>query len=259
MRAALTRVFAIAGNTMREVIRNRILYVLLFFAILLIFTGIVLSALSYVEQERILQDVGLAAIRLFGTVIAIFLGVGVLHKEVDRRTIYAILSKPVSRSEFVLGKYLGLTATIWLLLLIMSAAFALVSLAAGAPMGWGHAAALALSGVEMSIVVAVATLFSAFTTPMLASFFAAGIWVVGHLSRDLRALGGQSELAGVRALTTWLHRLFPDLEHFNLTVQAVHGLPIAPAEVVLPLAYGAGYASLVLIAAMFLFARRDLR
>lgn len=256
---AWVRIWTLAGNTLREVIRNRILYVLLFFAILLIATGVVLSALSYVEQERILQDVGLGAIRLFGTVIAIFLGVGVLHKEVDRRTIYTILSKPLSRSEFVLGKYLGLAATIWLQLLIMSAVFVLVSLLANAPLGAGHAAALVLSGIEMAVMVAVATLFSSFTTPMLASFFTAGIWVVGHLTRDLRQLTSQSELAGVRELTVWVHRLLPDLESFNLTVQAVHGLPIAPSEVSLPIVYGIGYASLVLILAMVLFERRDFR
>ncbi|UCE86443.1 MAG: ABC transporter permease subunit [Deltaproteobacteria bacterium] len=256
---ALIRIYTLAGNTLREVIRNRILYVLLCFAIVLIATGVVLSALSYVEQERILQDVGLGSIRLFGTVIAIFLGVGVLHKEVDRRTIYTILSKPISRSEFVLGKYLGLTATIWLQLLIMSAAFALISWLAHAPLGTGHAAALLLSGLEMSLMVAVATLFSAFTTPMLASFFTAGIWVVGHLTRDLRQLASHSDVSAVRELAVWIHRLLPDLESFNVSIQAVHGLPIEGSEVTLPIAYGIGYASLVLILAIVLFERRDFR
>ena len=93
---------------MREAVRNRVLYVLLFFALVLIGTGVLLSTLSYVERERILQDVGLASIRLFGAAIAIFVGVGLIHKEVERRTIYTILSKPVSRTEFLLGKYAGL-------------------------------------------------------------------------------------------------------------------------------------------------------
>ena len=256
---SLMRVWTLAANTLREVIRDKILYVLVFFAILLIGTGVVLSALSYVEQERILQDVGLGAIRLFGAVIAIFLGVGVLHKEVDRRTIYTVLSKPVSRSEFVVGKYLGLVATLWLQLLIMSAAFASVSLVAGAPLGLGHAAALYLFGIEMALIVAVATLFSAFTTPLLASFFTGGIWMVGHLSRDLRHLGARSELDAVRQLTEWIHRVLPDLESFNVTVQAVHRLPIPPSEIWLPTVYGLGYASLVLFFATLLFARRDFR
>jgi Cu-processing system permease protein len=256
---SLGRVATLAGNTIREVIRNRILYVLLCFAILLIGMGVLLSTLSYVEQERILQDVGLGAIRLFGTAIAILLGVGILHNEVERRTIYTVLSKPISRSEFVLGKYAGMVATIWLQLLIMSAAFAIVSLLAGARLGPGHAAALALSGLEMSVVVAVATLFSAFTTPLLASFFTAGIWMVGHLTRDLRELGAQSDVEGMRTFTVWLHRVFPDLEVFNVTVQAVNDLPIPAREVWLPAVYALGYAGALVAVAMLLFERRDLR
>ncbi len=186
------RIRAIAANTMREAIRNKVLYTLLFFAILLIATGVLLSTLSYIERERILQDVGLAAIRLFGAAIAIFLGVGLIHKEVDRRTIYTILSKPISRAEFLLGKYLGLVATIWLQVAIMVLAFAGVSLLTGAPLGAGYAAAFLLAGVELALLVAVATLFSCFTTPMLASCYTVGIYLVGHLTRDLRDLGARS-------------------------------------------------------------------
>ena len=112
------------------------------------------------ERERILQDVGLAAIRFFGAAIAIFMGVGLIHREVERRTIYTILSKPVTRARFLAGKYLGLVATLWLQLAIMVAAFVVVSLASGAPLGRGHAIALGLVAVELAVVVAFATLFS---------------------------------------------------------------------------------------------------
>ena len=121
-----TRVGAIAGNTVREAIRNKILYALLFFGVMLIGIGIFVSTLSYVESERILQSVGLASIRLFGAAIAIFVGVGLIHKEVDRRTIFTILSKPVSRTEFLIGKYLGLVATLWMQVAIMAGAFVVV-------------------------------------------------------------------------------------------------------------------------------------
>ena len=121
------RVTAIATNTLREAIRNKVLYVLLFFALLLISTGVLLSTLSYVERDRILQDVGLAAIRLFGAAMAIFLGVGLIHKEVDRRTIYTVLSKPLSRAEFLLGKYLGLVATLWLQMVVMGLGFVAIN------------------------------------------------------------------------------------------------------------------------------------
>lgn len=255
----LSRLYAIAANTMREAIRNRVLYTLLFFAILLIGAGVLLSTLSYVEQERILQTLGLSAIRIFGVAIAIFVGVGLIHKEVDRRTIYTILSKPVRRSEFLLGKYFGLVATIWLQAGIMTAAFAAVSLGTGAPLTAGHAAALSLVAVELALVVAVATLFSTFTTPLLASLFTTGLYVAGQLSRDLRDLGAQSDVQVVRDATAALYQVLPDLSTFNRSLEAVHGLPVAASDVVLPTLYAAGYISLVLIAATTIFARRDFR
>jgi ABC-type transport system involved in multi-copper enzyme maturation permease subunit len=185
--------------------------------------------------------------------------VGLIYKEVDRRTVYTILSKPLSRSEFLLGKYLGLVVTIWMQMGIMVAAFVLVSLFAGAPLLMGHAAAFALTAVELALMVAIATFFSAFTTPMLASLFSTGIWVVGNLTRDLRDIGARSDLESVRSATVWLHRLLPDLESFNLTIEAVHGLPITASDVWMPLCYGAGYVGIVLVCAVGIFERRDFR
>ena len=152
---ALARVWTIARNTVREAIRSKLLYALLFFAILLILSGVFLASLSYVETERILQDIGLAAIRLFGVAIAVFVGVGLIYKEVDRRTVYTILSKPLTRAEFLLGKYVGLVLAAWMQLGIMIVTFALVSWLAGAPLGAAHAAAFALMAFEFAVVVEV--------------------------------------------------------------------------------------------------------
>jgi ABC-type transport system involved in multi-copper enzyme maturation permease subunit len=256
---SLVRVDAIARNTVREAIRNRILYVLLFFGVLLIGTGILVSSLSYVETERILQSVGLSSLRLFGAMIAIFVGVGLIHKEVERRTIYTILAKPVSRTEFLLGKYLGLVATLWLQVAIMALAFVAVSLLAGAPLHSGHAAAIGMAAVELAILVGVATLFSSFTTPILASLFSAGIYAIGHVSRDLLELGAQSEGAGVARVTWLLHKIAPDLESFNLTVQAIHQLPIEASQIWLPIGYALCYVVALLGLASLIFERRDFR
>jgi len=253
------RVGTIAANTMREAIRSRVLYTLLFFAVLLIGTGVLLSTLTYVESERILQSVGLAAIRLFGAAIAIFVGIGLIHREVERRTIYTILSKPISRAEFLLGKYLGLVATIWLQVVIMGLAFAAVSWLAAAPLTAQHAMALGLTAVELAVIVALATLFSSFTTPMLAALFTTGLYVLGHLSRDLRDLGAHSEVQSVRLAASALHRLLPDLESFNLTTQALHALPVPGSDVVVATLYGAGYAALLLVLAVVVFDRRDFK
>jgi ABC-type transport system involved in multi-copper enzyme maturation permease subunit len=253
------RILGIARNTLREAIRDRVLYTLLFFALALIGTGVLLSTLSYVERERILQDVGFAAVRLFSVAIAIFVGIGLVHREVERRTVFTILSKPISRGEFLLGKYVGLLATLWLLIGVMAAGFAGVSALAGAPLGGGHAAAFLGIAAEVAVVVAIALCFSSFTTPMLASLFTAGVWLIGHLSRDLRALGAQSDLASTRRATEVLYRALPDLEAFDLTTQAAHQLPLAASDLVLPLAYGAGWVVLALLAAVGIFARRDFR
>ncbi|MCC6640757.1 MAG: ABC transporter permease [Deltaproteobacteria bacterium] len=249
----------ISANTVREAVRSRVLYTLLFFAVLLIGTGVLLSTLTYVERERILQSVGLAAIRLFGAAIAIFVGIGLIHREVERRTIYTILSKPISRCEFLLGKYLGLVATIWIQLVIMGLAFVAVSWLAGAPLTHQIGLALGLAAVELAVIVAFATLFSAFTTPMLAALFTTGLYVLGHLSRDLRDLGARSDDGGVRLVATALYRVLPDLESFNLTTQALHALPVSGHEVGLALLYGAGYCGALLALAVVVFDRRDFK
>jgi len=255
----IQRIWAIATNTVREAVRNKLLYTLLFFAVFVIAVAVLIATLSYVEGERIIQDVGLAAIRLFSLGIAVFVGIGLIHGEVERRTIYTILSKPVSRTDFLLGKWLGLVLTVWMQLVLMGVAFTAVSLATGAPLDAGHVTALSMVGMELVVVVAIATFFSSFTTPMLSALFTLGIWAAGHLSRDLYALGQQAENPTLTTAATWLYRLLPDLEGFNLTIQAVHGLPITAEEVALPILYGVGYATAVLIAAAAIFRRRDMK
>jgi len=256
---SVLRVAALATNTVRQAIRSRLLYTLLFFGLVLIATSVAVSSLSYVESERIVQDVGLAAIRLFGVGIAIFVGVGLIHDEIEGRTIYTILSKPLSRSEFIVGKYTGLLLTVWVQLGIMSVAFLAVSWAVGAPVGWNLIAALGLIGIELMVVVAIATFFSSFTTPLLSSLFSVGIYMAGHLTREIRSLGLQSNDAAVEFLGRTVYRVLPDLESFNLSVQVVHGLPISSLEIGLPVVYGFGYSVVLLLASALIFERRDLR
>ncbi len=250
---------AIAANTVRDAIRSRVLYILVFFAVVMIGTSVLLATLSYVERERILQDVGFGAIRFFGAAIAIFMGVGLIHREVERRTIYTILSKPVTRAQFLAGKYLGLVATLWLQLAIMVAAFVLVSLATGAPLGQSHAVALGLVAVELAVVVAFATLFSSFATPFLAACYSVGLYLVGHLTRDLRSLGATADSEAVQEATRWIHRAFPDLSALNRGIEAVHGLPIPLPEVGYSLGMGVAWCLFFLLVAVVVFERRDFR
>ncbi len=258
MTGSLGRIVPIAINTLREAVRNRLLYTLLFFAVAMIGFSVLIASLSYVEGERIIQDMGLASIRLFSVGIAIFVGIGLIHGEVERRTIYTILSKPVTRSEFLLGKFWGLLVTVWIQLVLMSLAFAAVSLLVGAGFHLGHAAALFLVGVELMVIVAVATLFSSFTTPMLSALFTLGIYALGHLSRNLYFLGQQSDDESVQRAASLIYRVLPDLESFNLSLEAAHGLPISGGDVTLATLYGVAYSVVLLVLAAFIFHRRDL-
>jgi ABC-2 family transporter protein len=198
-------------------------------------------------------------VRFFGVAIAIFVGIHLIHREVDRRTVYTILSKPLSRGEFLLGKFFGLVLTIWLQMAIMGAVFVAISLAVGAPLGPAHLAFFALTAVELALVVAIATFFSAFTTPVLAAFFTFGVWVLGHGSRDLRDIGAGADSRWFQWVTWLIHRVLPDLETFNLSSAAAHLLPLTASDWLLPILYGAGYLTLVLFAAVAVFERRDLR
>jgi hypothetical protein len=141
----------------------------------------------------------------------------------------------------------------------MGVAFALVSLAAGAPLAWQHAAFGLLVAVELALVVALATLFSTFTTPMLAAFFTTGLWAVGQLSRELRDLGAASGAPAVKALTGFVYRVLPDLRSFDLAVETAHLLPLTPSDVLLPVAYGFGYTTLLLLVSVAIIERRDFR
>jgi ABC-type transport system involved in multi-copper enzyme maturation permease subunit len=253
------QIFAIAVNTVRDAVRNKVLYILVFFSLVMIGTSALLATLSYVERGRILQDVGFSTIRFFGAAIAIFMGVGLIHRELERRTIYTILSKPVTRMQFLAGKYLGLVATLWLQLGIMLLAFVGVSLAAGAPLGSGHAIAFGLVAVELALVVAFATLFSSLATPFLAACYSVGLYLVGHLTRDLRAIGATSESEVVKQVTVWIHRVFPDLSGLNRVVEAVHQLPIPAPEVGYALLMGLAWCVGFLLVAVVVFERRDFR
>ena len=255
----MSPVWIVAKNTFREAARDRLLTTILFFGGVLVASSVVLAPLTLGEQARIIRDLGMTAVNVFAMLLVIFVGTGLVYREIEQKTIYAVLSQPLSRTQFLLGKFLGLALTIWMQMAVMVAVFAAVSLATGAPLGGAHAAAFVLGAVELALVVAVATFFSAFTSPMLASFFAVGVWVAGNLTRNLRDIGASSELPLVVLTTRWLHRALPDLASFNLTLEAAHGLPVTGSDVWLALAYGTGYAVVVLVAAVAVFERRDFR
>src|SRR2546423_15115422 len=163
----MNRVFAIAHNTFREAVRNKILYALLVFAIGVIRFALPLGQMSLTEQARVTRDVGLAGIELFGILIAVFIGVNLVHKEIDRKTIYALVPKPLYRFEFIIGKYFGILATVAVMVVVMTGILLLVLVAQEAPIEGSLIRAVTLLFLELMVVTSVAVLFSSFSSPFL--------------------------------------------------------------------------------------------
>lgn len=257
--SGLWRTWAVAENTFREAVRDRLLYNLLLFAALMIGSSIVLAKLHVGYDERIYRDVGLAAIALFGALIAIFVGVNLVNREISLHTVYAMLAKPVHRHEFLLGKYLGLVVLLAIEVTLMSALFLALLWFKDSAVTAGMGAAIALIFLELSLVTAVALFFSSFTTPYLAGMFTVALWIIGHLLADLRAFGEQSGAEAFRPLTEALYWSLPNLDRLDLKAEAASGQPIEAARVAWAALYALLYSSALLAAGVLLFRRRDFR
>ncbi len=246
----------IALNTFKEAVRDRVLYLLLFFAAVSIIFSRVLALLTVGDRVKIIKDVGLASISLFGVLMAILIGTGLVYKEIEKRTIFTLISKPIRRHEFLLGKFFGLVVT----LAVMVAAMSLIFLAIVFFHTWTVEARLFLAVVyiflELVLVTAVAILFSSFSTPILSSLFALAFYLIGHFSWSLETLIKKARGTGKTALQI-LHLVLPDLENFNLKTEVVHGLPLSAANLLYAAAYGLVYTAFVLVLAVLIFRRRD--
>jgi ABC-type transport system involved in multi-copper enzyme maturation permease subunit len=255
----MSRVAVIAFNTFKENLRDKILYNLVFFALLLIGSSVLLSTLTIGERSKIITDLGLASINLFGVVIAIFVGIGLVNKEIERRTIYTILAKPVSRLEFLIGKYAGLTLTLLVNVSVMVVGFLLTLLVTQSKVAPALFNALGLIFVELLVITAVAVLFSTFTTPTLSAIFTMAIYVIGHLTADLKDLAMKLPNILTKGILQALYYVLPNLEYFNRKGQAVHGIPIELSYVATAVVYGLAYGAVVLFLAGVIFQRRDFK
>jgi len=247
---------AIALNTFREAIRDRILYLLLVFALVLIGFSRLLSLLTVGDEEKIIKDLGLSAISLFGVLISVFVGVSLVYKEIERRTILTLLANPVRRWQFVAGKYAGLLLVLGLNVGLMFAALsALLWIRGESPSRLLPAVLLIM--VELAIVTAFATLFSAYTNPILAALGTLAVYVAGHLSWSLDLLKQRLPEGVWRQLCDVLHAVLPNLDRLDLKAQVVHGIATPAGYVGAAVAYGASYSVVVLILACAVFERRN--
>lgn len=260
----MSRIGALALNTFREAIRNRVLYVLLFFAVGLIASSLALGQLSLHEEARVTRDVGLGGIALGAAIIGIFIGVNLVHKEIDKKTVFALIPKPIYRSEFILGKFAGIVLTLAVLVAIMSAMLFGTLFIQGAADSGPVVRAIVLLFFQSVVVVAVAVLFSSFTTPILSGLFTLGLIVVGRSTPELRELIAKLPGGAARLLLGALLRAFPDLNIYYVSGAmmggqrvSVHGAYVDWSYVAVAGAYGAAYSACALVLAMIIFARRD--
>lgn len=259
---AWRRVAAIARNAFREAVRDRVLYNLVVFVLLLIAGAIFLGELSAGQEAKVIVDLGLSAILLFGVFIAIFVGVGLVYKEIERRTLYAILSKPIGRGEFLLGKYLGLCLTLLVNVAIMGVGLSLALLYV--KRGWDPLVvriwpAILLIYLELMILTGVAMLFSAFSSPALSALLTFFVFVIGHFSGDLKTLAGSMGSVPARWSFAGLYYLLPNLANYNAITAAAHGQVPEARAIIAALVYGLIYIGVLLAATTLVFSRRNLK
>jgi len=229
-----------------------------------------LGQLTAGQDVKIIKDLGLGAIAVFGLFIAIFIGIGLVSKEVERRSIYSLLAKPISRPQFIAGKYAGLVLTLAVNIAVMTAALYVVlgymtwMETAEFKAGWDAPGvdprmlkAILLIFVELMIVTAIALFFSTFSTPMLSAAFTFGLFVVGHFSGDLRSLGQVVDSPATAALARGLYWVLPNLAQFDVRSQVVHAEPVRLGYLLWTMAYAALYIAVLLVASMLIFSRRD--
>lgn len=255
-----TRIWVIAQNVFWETIRDRILYLAGLFAVIIVAAAALLPQVAAGTEDKILLDVGLAALGLIGLIVAVFVGTGLVNKEIEKRTVLVLIAKPVSRSEFIVGKHIGLSAVILVLLTVMSAIYlGVLSLNQIAYPLESILLSLGFLFLELSLIVAVAILFGVFTSSLLATLLTFAVYLMGHFSQDLVALSQLSENPDVQRVVQGLYLVLPDLSRLTWRNQAIYGLELfpAPPELLAHAGYGILYTFLLLLIATFIFSRRE--
>ncbi len=256
------RIRAIAANTFREAVRDRVLYNLVVFAILMVGSALIFGEISIGIERQVLINLGLAAISLFGIVIAIFIGIGLVSKEIEKKTLYTVLgARPVRRWEFILGKYSGLAGT-----LVVNAGFMAIGFFAALLYLDRHfqradlylLIALYFIVLQFLLITAIAIFFSTFSTPLMSAIFAFSLFVIGTFAEDLRSFAALTT-GGTKYLATGLAWLVPNFSAFNVISEVAHSFPIAGRLVLYNSVYAVLYVLVCLSAAVIVFERRNFK
>lgn len=256
-----SRIFHIATNTFREAVRDRVLYNLIAFALLMSAAAVLVGQISIEIERLVVINLGLTAVSLFGIVIAIFIGIGLVSKEIDKRTLYTVLSRPVRRWEFIAGKFFGLAGTLVVNTFFMAiGVFAALAYVAHqfVSSDVGVLVALYFIVLQFVIITALALFFSSFSTPIFSAIFAFWLFVIGSFAQDLRNFAAMTH-GFTRWLATGAAYLVPNFSALNVITQVAHGDPVPHNLIFLNTAYAVVYSVAVLSAAVLIFERRNLK
>ena len=253
----MKNIIVIAKNTFRETIRDRILYGILGFAFVFILFTLFLGSISLGEDLQIIKSLGLAGIYLFSIIITIFLGGSLIYKEVEKRTLYFVLSKPVSHKDVILGKFIGLFVSILLTTVLMTGVYLAVIGYKGGGIDYGALRVILLQTAELGLLISLSILFSTFSRPLPSTLYAIIVLYIGH-SLDLLIQSAQKSSVFVRSLAQALYYILPNLEKFNIRNLVIYNAHISWIQIVLPVGYAILYSAILLSAAILLFKKRDL-
>jgi ABC-type transport system involved in multi-copper enzyme maturation permease subunit len=256
------RIMTIAMGAFKESVRERVLYNLIVFALLMIGAAILMGSISVGVERIILVNLGLGAISVFGLLIAIFIGIDLVSKEIERRTIYNILSKPVTRAEFIVGKYAGLLVTLFVNTAIMTSGFYLALAIQKRGLEFGDLSlliAIYFILLQLAIVVGVAIFFSCISTPILSAVFTFCLFVIGNFSSDIRWFGQGSGSPFLEKATAVLYYILPNFGDFNIIDQVAHGVKIPGIFITANTCYALLYIAVLLSGAVMIFEEREFK
>jgi ABC-type transport system involved in multi-copper enzyme maturation permease subunit len=247
----------IAINTFRESARNKIFYLLVFFGILFALSSKLISFLTLGDAMKVLKDTGLAAINFFSVLIAIFTGINLVYKEIEKRTIFNILSKPVSRDQFILGKFLGLALTMLTALAAMAGIFFLFVWLSGGGLDLKIILYFFMLYLELLIIVALSLLFSSFTTPILAFIFTVSLYLIGHVMWTFNEFKMVLKIPAWRTFTLIIYYLLPNLDKFNIKNEVVLNAAFNPWTILFSILYALAYILALLAVTILIFRKRE--
>ena len=256
----VNRVMAIASNSFREVVRDRVLYIIGFYAVILAAAAMLLPQLAAATEDKMFLDVGLAVMSTLCLIIAVFVGTGLISKEIEKRTILMLIAKPISRNEFIIGKYFGLSTVLALLVTAMSAIYLIFLQINNIDYS---AISIVINAIflilQLSLISAIAITFGVFTGSLLATALTFAVYLMGNITEELLKHGGISENPGLKGIIKGLYLILPDLSRLDLKNDAVYGLSALPdyTKLFIDAGYSLLYSAMLLAIAAFIFSQKE--